>query len=142
MTSPTYRIVPCCRYRSYFIVGVMPKEGFDELVPAKAFFLYMTMTKILRPVWAWPGRNVSLQYLCRVLIRCVHSCKKLFNPITAPWSNEQTYRSSDIWLSPCSIHNKYILRALHPGVQYPDICVLQACIHGGDSGNEQHFLEF
>ncbi len=51
-----------CLQPSTSIVDVIPKDGFAGLVPAKPSF-GMTMTKILRPVFAWCG-PCSLFYIC------------------------------------------------------------------------------
>ncbi len=47
-------------YRLYFIVGVKPKEGMGELMPARSSFC-MTTTKILRPVLTW---HSSFHLMC------------------------------------------------------------------------------
>ena len=44
------------------LVGVIAKESFDGLVPAKPSFK-VTMTKILRPVFGWSGSEFKCPWL-------------------------------------------------------------------------------
>ncbi len=66
--TPVYRIVVCCLHRFHSIVAVLPKEGLAGLVPSisKSSFA-ITITKMLRPVFAQRGSSIKVSRYSRCL---------------------------------------------------------------------------